>query len=388
MARQTIEGKLPSTEQINEMTKRGAEEGGLIWYDDVDGVSMLVETDEGIQLKSAKQELIELFGEEDGYKLAGLISIMSASTNVVDNVDKALAVFLAYKTVGAENITMVKRHLMVKDKKTGKPRKKEFMRLFNRVTGQDIVTTHSVGAMQIDEYMNAKVTPEKGLRPFTKGDKIINFLDAIWGNADAVVVDRWMGRVIGLPHTVKTAKGKDTTRMPTPEEREFIKEWIRQGAQTHGVSTRAFQAWTWVGKKTIDEEASGKPTGTVEPLQKVINEKIGRRYGEFVEGREGTLDIWKQDGDRHTMIKHDKGYTMDKNYVVKLDKAPEGFMFAALMDAITKGATTVYIPSSMMAGTHALGFRSTDKKVDGMYEMKYLLKNVREIHILRDKLAN
>jgi len=226
---ETLEGRLPTMEEILSIEERGAKEGGLVWYDVRDGLSALTTDDSGeVVAKSAKTELEEYFGE-DAEDMALLIAHLSSSMNVVDNVKKAIDVYVRLKT------------------------------------GQPITGTHAVQDWSIYSAIESGITT---------GDKRVPFLEAILGNADAVVIDRWMGRVFNFAKYDPKTKKLTPIDNPTTNQRKMIRQWIEMGAKRYGVSNRAYQALLWAGKKALDEEAKGRPTGTLDPLYKVINDHV------------------------------------------------------------------------------------------------------------------
>lgn len=89
------------------------------------------------------------------------------------------------------------------------------------------------------------------------GRKIDNFAQAIQGNPDAVVVDRWMMRAFGFD--------KDA---PTPHQYDVIEHAVKDLAQRQGVTPRQMQAAIWFSVKNKTEAAAGKvneapPYGTL-----------------------------------------------------------------------------------------------------------------------------
>jgi hypothetical protein len=72
--------------------------------------------------------------------------------------------------------------------------------------------------------------------PVQLGRKIDNFIRAMQGDENAVVVDRWIVRAFGLKKDV-----------PTDREYDIIEEWVRQKSRELGVTPRDFQARIWSG---------------------------------------------------------------------------------------------------------------------------------------------
>lgn len=79
------------------------------------------------------------------------------------------------------------------------------------------------------------------------GRKIDNFAQAIQGNPDAVVVDRWMMRAFGFD--------KDA---PTPHQYDVIEHAVKDLAQRQGVTPRQMQAAIWFSVKNKAEAGKGR----------------------------------------------------------------------------------------------------------------------------------
>ncbi|MHC4421431.1 MAG: DUF7178 family protein [Planctomycetota bacterium] len=228
-AAQTLNGKLPTMDELLEMEKRGIKEGGMVWYDKADGISMLVEDENGdVVARSAKRELEEYFGE-DAELMAGLIAHLSSGLQVPLNTTKAIEVYIAHKL------------------------------------GLGFKGTYQVSKANIDKFLETRET---------SGPKREPFLQAILGDADAIVIDRWMARVLNYRSKNPKTGEWETSTGASKEQRKLLIEWVKRGAKRLGISNRAYQALIWAGKKAIDEEASGRPTGSLAPLAKVIEEKV------------------------------------------------------------------------------------------------------------------
>jgi hypothetical protein len=248
-AAETLTGKLPTLEALMEMERRGAQEGGMVWYDDRDGLSMLVPNEAGeLEARSAKGELEEFFGDDAEF-MAGLIAHLSSGMQVPPNVQKAIEVYVAHKL------------------------------------GISFTGTYQVTKKQIDEFLETRQT---------SGPKRLPFFNAIMGDADSVVIDRWMARVLDFRTWNNKKEVWQTSTGATETQRNLLIEWVKRGAKRMGISNRAYQALIWSGKKALDEEAAGKPTGSLEPLYKVINQKLtvnGIPADQIPAGKEGEYFI-------------------------------------------------------------------------------------------------
>jgi hypothetical protein len=104
--------------------------------------------------------------------------------------------------------------------------------------------------------------------------KIQNFLDALRGNPDAVVLDRWMIKALNLP----SSKGS-----LTPSNYKIYERVVRDLATANDMTPRQFQAAVWEGARvnTIHERyAKGGPQavskiGSARPLEDLVDRKLG-----------------------------------------------------------------------------------------------------------------
>jgi hypothetical protein len=226
---ETLAGNMPTMEALMEMEQRGAKEGGMVWYDARDGLSVLTEGADGdVVARSARAELEEYFGDDAEF-MAGLIAHLSSGLAVPANTMKAIEVYIAHKM------------------------------------GMSFKGTHQVTEKQIHDFIKTRET---------SGPKRLPFFDAIMGRADAIVIDRWMARVLDF-RTWNEKRGEfQTSTGATKAQRELLVAWVERGAKRLGITPRAYQALIWAGKKAIDEEASGRPTGSMDALYQVIEDKI------------------------------------------------------------------------------------------------------------------
>lgn len=80
----------------------------------------------------------------------------------------------------------------------------------------------------------------KAGKPLT-GRKILNFSNAIKGDANAVVVDMWITRAFGL----------EAERGPTPKQYDAIEHYIQNTAPLVDLEPREFCASIWCGIRSI-----------------------------------------------------------------------------------------------------------------------------------------
>jgi hypothetical protein len=246
---ETLSGNLPTMEALMEMEQRGASEGGMVWYDERDGLSVMTESEDGeVVARSARAELEEYFGDDAEF-MAGLIAHLSSGLAVPANTMKAIEVYIAHKS------------------------------------GLAFKGTHQVSENRIKQFLDTRLT---------SGPKRLPFFQAIMGDANAIVIDRWMARVMDF-RTWDTDQEKWVTSTGASKaQRELLVAWVQRGAKRMGITPRAYQALIWAGKKALDEEASGRPTGSMDPLYKVIEDKIkvaGILAEDIPEGREGDYFI-------------------------------------------------------------------------------------------------
>jgi hypothetical protein len=246
---ETLSGNLPTMEALMEMEQRGAKEGGMVWYDERDGLSVMTESEDGeVVARSARAELEEYFGDDAEF-MAGLIAHLSSGLQVPANTMKAIEVYIAHKS------------------------------------GFAFKGTHQVTEPQIKSFLKTRKT---------SGDKRVPFFHAIMGDANAIVIDRWMARVLDFRTWDNKNEEWVTSTGASKAQRKLLIAWVQRGAKRMGITPRAYQALIWAGKKALDEEASGRPTGSMDPLYKVIEEKIkvaGILAKDIPAGREGDYFI-------------------------------------------------------------------------------------------------
>ena len=81
------------------------------------------------------------------------------------------------------------------------------------------------------------------------GRKIQNFIDALEGITDAVVVDIWMTHAFGTIQE-RALRGRTYYRSPSKAEYDCIENWIKAACEiSYFVEPRQFQSMVWAGIK-------------------------------------------------------------------------------------------------------------------------------------------
>lgn len=81
------------------------------------------------------------------------------------------------------------------------------------------------------------------------GRKIMNFIRALEGDKDAVVVDIWMCRAFGIDNPRLLKKGRNYTKAPTRAEYDAVESFCRDTAKLAGIEPRQYQSVIWAGIK-------------------------------------------------------------------------------------------------------------------------------------------
>jgi uncharacterized protein YbaA (DUF1428 family) len=76
------------------------------------------------------------------------------------------------------------------------------------------------------------------------GRKIQNFINALEGNEDSVVVDIWMCKLFGTIRE-RDLHGRTYYLAPTTREYNCIETFVRQDAKRVGITPRQYQACVW-----------------------------------------------------------------------------------------------------------------------------------------------
>lgn len=199
-------GQMPNAKKLLAHFNTGKAEMG--WYDDVHG------------------ELKQLFGE-DAPLMANLLAATSSNSTVKSNTTLALKAYGYLKS------------------------------------GKDLDTLKPGEGFLPAVVMNIKkaVAGER-----LNGRKIDNFAQAIIGNPDAVVADRWMMRAFGFDKDV-----------PTPHQYDIIEHAVQEMAQKQGVSARQMQAAIWFSVKTDFEKKAGNPRPSSPPYGELLKQKLAQK---------------------------------------------------------------------------------------------------------------
>lgn len=110
------------------------------------------------------------------------------------------------------------------------------------------------------------------------GPKIQNYLKALMGDEDAVVIDQWMSRIFGWGDKV-----------PTDRSYAFAEQTVRELAEQAGTTPRQMQASLWGGLKKSWEMAGRTRADTVEPYIGPLMRKL-LEDAEFVRFVKGARD--------------------------------------------------------------------------------------------------
>lgn len=79
------------------------------------------------------------------------------------------------------------------------------------------------------------------------GRKITNYVEAITGNPNAVVVDVWILRAFGLAATKNVPTRQNYAPSPTSSQYDSVEKAIRLWAREIGIEPRQLQAALWAG---------------------------------------------------------------------------------------------------------------------------------------------
>jgi hypothetical protein len=81
------------------------------------------------------------------------------------------------------------------------------------------------------------------------GRKIQNFINALEGDENAVVVDRWMCKAFDVLHSRLLPDGRNFYKSPTEKEYTAIENYVQQHAAHYAITPREFQSMLWAGIK-------------------------------------------------------------------------------------------------------------------------------------------
>jgi hypothetical protein len=119
--------------------------------------------------------------------------------------------------------------------------------------------------------------------------KIKNFLDALRGDPNAVVLDRWMLDALNM---------KESGGSLPPDKYKIYEQVVRQLARDNEMSPAEFQAAVWEGARVrsmhVKEAAGGRAasskTGSARPLEDLVERKLGgMSLDEYVASTTGKL---------------------------------------------------------------------------------------------------
>jgi hypothetical protein len=119
---------------------------------------------------------------------------------------------------------------------------------------------------QLKKTANGEALPENS--------KIKNFLDALRGDPNAVVLDRWMLDAMNM---------KDVGGALKPDKYKIYDQVVKQLARDNEMTPRQFQAAVWEGarvRKALTSEATGgralsSKIGSARPLDQLVDRKLG-----------------------------------------------------------------------------------------------------------------
>lgn len=82
------------------------------------------------------------------------------------------------------------------------------------------------------------------------GRKIGNFIKALEGDKNSVVVDIWMCRAFDMLNARKLPNGRDYFKSPSKAEYNEIESWVKNACEiSYHIEPRQFQSMVWAGVK-------------------------------------------------------------------------------------------------------------------------------------------
>jgi len=189
---------------------------GMTWYDET------------------KREITDLVGPDDADMMLRFIAVTSAGRTTDSNATLALKAFSNWK--------------------------------LGRDVGEGQIAVHR---KMLREAVNGETFGN---------EKIQNFYKALNGDENAVVIDRWMARIMGFKKEVLA-----------PSQYRFAVEIVKDLARDAGVTPRQFQAALWAaakGEKALELFKAGTPNkaGSFYPMETIIKQKLGgRSIGEIAD---------------------------------------------------------------------------------------------------------
>lgn len=180
---------------------------GIDWYDDISAT------------------LRKYFGQENAAVFAKLLAATSPRTSVKRNLEKAIVAFNSYINE-YKNKFKIQSDLSLADDPAFKQRMMNYF----------IMRTH------IPNIGKAMAQTELG------GSKVNNFSRALAGDPNAVTLDIWMARALGL---------NDQEFFQDAKLYELAADSIRELAAEEGVEPRQYQAAVWTGIRKEQGKKSG-----------------------------------------------------------------------------------------------------------------------------------
>jgi hypothetical protein len=222
----TVDG-MKSLKELDKFAKQGL--AGAPWYDDV--------------LEAVTRE----FGEADGKMFLRFFAVTSQNTKFLVDPKKA------------DNLTLALKAF--REWKEGRPFGSRYH--------------YTVAHKEIIQNLKRVAAGQRPGSAPGKAPKLNDFMDALLGDVNAVVVDRWMMRAFGF-------QGKS----PGKAQRLFIQRLIREDAARWGLTPRQYQAAIWRG--ALDKAGQLKlPKGvTVGSPSEAMARRI-KRAGGFAEWLSG-----------------------------------------------------------------------------------------------------
>jgi hypothetical protein len=178
-------------------------------------------------------ELQNIYGPEDGRLMAAFLAVTSPNTTLKSNVTLALKAFEIYKAKGEITPESIAAHLPTVEN-----------------------VEHQKGFLgSVVRNLNLVA---KGQEPAAKGGslKVLRFYQALMGDPNAVVLDRWMIRAM-WPEKIRQLANQEGLQYEkyalTESQYKMMERVVQQKARELGVTPRDLQAMIWVGMKRIEE---------------------------------------------------------------------------------------------------------------------------------------
>lgn len=245
---------LPSTQRTMELLSAGRD--GEDWYGPM------------------RRELTRVFGDDTDTMLR-FIAATSPQANIEHNLGSALKAYVQYKAGAREVHPDAAAESAVLQANIGRRRAGLEPLPLPEAKNPDMQGFRGF------LYPDWLATAAKGSDDFG-GPKVRNFLKAMQGDPNAVVVDRWMQRYLGY----KPGKNGE---LPGMSDAEYAvnADYLRQQADAEGMTPASFQERIWRG---IKKEAGTTSVHTDEPYQVVIRDRHAAGLPLFSESTLATLN--------------------------------------------------------------------------------------------------